>query len=398
MPIGERGFWSGFTLGTGTGIGVTALADPKRGRRRRAMVKDRAAHWTHRATGFFQVARIDIAHRLQGMGARARSLVLRPREKEVPDSVLHARVRTSLGRLVAHPHSVHASVRGGLIELDGYVVGTERQRMLRTLRRLPGVKHVDDSMLLDGSPELTPALQGGRATATRRGSFARESWRPATRVAAGMGAVGLIATGRCKGGLAGKAATSAGVILGLRAALNMDLRRMFGLRGRRGIDIKKNLHVAAPPDVVYRFWRNLEVLPSFMPHVKEVRELGDGRSRWTIAGPAGAPLSWTAEITQDVPGQVLAWKSVRGSILRHAGIVKFKRADGGTEVEVQMTYNPPGGVIAHAIAAAFSADPKHDLDRDLLRMKSLIEHGKTTAHGETITRDDLSPTPPLPPT
>jgi hypothetical protein len=30
------------------------------------------------------------------------------------------------------------------------------------------------------------------------------------------------------------------------------------------------------------------------------------------------------------------------------------------------------------------------MDDDLVRMKSLFEQGKTTAHGETVTREQLS--------
>ena len=55
-----------------------------------------------------------------------------------------------------------------------------------------------------------------------------------------------------------------------------------------------------------------------------------------------------------------------------------------------MTYNPPAGAIGHALAALFGADPKRTMDEDLARLKSLFEHGKTTAHGETVTRERIT--------
>ena len=55
-----------------------------------------------------------------------------------------------------------------------------------------------------------------------------------------------------------------------------------------------------------------------------------------------------------------------------------------------MSYNPPAGAIGHAIAKLFGVGPKDVLDEDLVRMKSLFEHGKTRAHGETVTREQLS--------
>jgi uncharacterized membrane protein len=389
--VGNGRFWSGFTLGTGTGAGFAALADPDRGRRRRAMVRDRITHAAYSTKSFAHVAAVDTIHRLKGTAARVRGAALKTREKDVPDDILQARVRTALGRLVSHPHAIHTAVRDGRVDLDGYVVGWERKELLRGLCRIPGVRQVVDVNLLDGSPDLTPALQGGRTSPAKpRNAFARTSWRPATRLAAGAGALALVVGGACRRGKLGLLAGSAGALLALRAGCNLEARRLLGLGGRRGIDVRKNLHINAAPEVVYRFCRNIEALPCYMPHVKDVRELDGRRSKWTVAGPAGAPVSWTSVITSDVPGEVLAWESVPGSMVRHLGAIRFKRAGYGTDVEVHLSYNPPGGVLAHAIATAFGADPKHDLDRDLLQMKSLIEHGKTTMNGETIRREDVA--------
>jgi uncharacterized membrane protein len=56
-----------------------------------------------------------------------------------------------------------------------------------------------------------------------------------------------------------------------------------------------------------------------------------------------------------------------------------------------MSYNPPGGAIGHAFAALFRWDPKSAMDEDLVRLKSLIEHHKATAHGEAVYRDEVDP-------
>jgi uncharacterized membrane protein len=54
-----------------------------------------------------------------------------------------------------------------------------------------------------------------------------------------------------------------------------------------------------------------------------------------------------------------------------------------------MCYNPPAGAIGHAVAKLFGVGPKEVIDEDLVRMKSLFEHGKTRAHGKMVTRDQL---------
>ena len=70
------------------------------------------------------------------------------------------------------------------------------------------------------------------------------------------------------------------------------------------------------------------------------------------------------------------WASTSGSALKHEGCVRFEENRGGTRVTVQLRYVPPGGAFGHAVASLFGADPKSEMDADLLRMKSMIETGR----------------------
>ena len=114
-----------------------------------------------------------------------------------------------------------------------------------------------------------------------------------------------------------------------------------------------------------------------MTNVLEVKSINDNLSHWKVAGPAGVPVEWDAEVTRVEPGEMIAWKSVEGSTVANAGYVLFEPTDdGGTEVTVRISYNPPAGAIGHAIARAFGADPKSEMDADLMRMKTLLETGQ----------------------
>jgi uncharacterized membrane protein len=114
----------------------------------------------------------------------------------------------------------------------------------------------------------------------------------------------------------------------------------------------------------------------FMTNIQEVRATGEGRSHWKVKGPAGVPVEWDAIITEQIPNKLLAWKSVEGASIANAGIVRFDRSDDGTtRLEVKLSYNPPGGAMGHALAALLGADPKRQIDEDLVRMKTLIETG-----------------------
>jgi hypothetical protein len=47
---------------------------------------------------------------------------------------------------------------------------------------------------------------------------------------------------------------------------------------------------------------------------------------------------------------------------------------------VRLCYLPPGGAFGHAVASIFGADPKAEMDADLLRLKTVIETGRAP-HG-----------------
>jgi uncharacterized membrane protein len=179
-----------------------------------------------------------------------------------------------------------------------------------------------------------------------------------------------------------------------RAASNQDARRLVGAGdARRGIDIRKSLDLAVPADTVFEFWRNIESFPRFMSNVRQVRDLGSGRSQWTVAGPAGVPVEWEAEITQLVPNQMIAWKTVPGSSVDHTGSVRFSpNPDGTTRIEVCMAYAPPAGALGHAVASLFGADPKSEIDADLMRMKTLIETGQPPRDAAQAGQAEAEPT------
>ena len=101
-----------------------------------------------------------------------------------------------------------------------------------------------------------------------------------------------------------KLPVGAGVLSGLaggslltRAASNMDFKRLIGVKaGRRAVELEKTIKIPAPVDHVFSVWTRYENFPLFMSRIREVRDLGHGRSHWVALGPLGAPLQWDAVI------------------------------------------------------------------------------------------------------
>jgi uncharacterized membrane protein len=134
-----------------------------------------------------------------------------------------------------------------------------------------------------------------------------------------------------------------------------------------------------PPEELYRRWRDVTNLPRFMRRLASVQALDDDarRSRWQARGPAGKVIEWEAEIVEDRPSERIAWRSLPGSPVEHAGVVQFERAPGGrgTQVTLELDVTPPGGVIGTTLARMLSALPAHEVQEDLRRFKQWMETG-----------------------
>lgn len=155
-----------------------------------------------------------------------------------------------------------------------------------------------------------------------------------------------------------------------------------GRERRRTVDIQKTLFIDAPVERVYEFWTDYENFPLFMSNVREVRDLGGGRSHWVVRGPGGVPIEWDAVLTEQLPGEVLAWRSRPGSMLENAGVVRFRPEGDGTRVDLRLCYNPPVGGAGQAVAELLGADPRAKLNEDLGRLKSLLEGAnRSEGHG-----------------
>jgi uncharacterized membrane protein len=362
-----------FLGGAAVGVALMYFLDPNSGRRRRARTRDRVVHAARAVNEGAKVTARDTVHRAQGAWAEAKRLFTH--EEDIDDDALVGRVRAALGRVVSHPHAIEAAASGGHVALIGPILSYEVRPLLRAVRRVPGVRAVSDQLTVYHEPGNVSSLQGGEPRTGERFELLQENWSPAARIlAGGAGAALMLAATRARGGLCAALGISGSALLA-RAATNRDLASLLGF-GSRGITVQKTIHVAAPVERVFDFWTDYQNFPRFMHNVRDVRQVAENRSHWVVAGPAGVPVQWTAEVTHVVPGELIEWRSVSDSDVRHRGAVRFSHnGDGGTRVSVELSYIPPAGAFGHAVATIFGADPKSEMDADLLRMKSMIETG-----------------------
>ena len=141
----------------------------------------------------------------------------------------------------------------------------------------------------------------------------------------------------------------------------------------KGIRVEESVNVNATPADLFQFWRNFENLPKFMSHLQSVDIIDSRRSKWRTKGPAGVNIEWEAEVINEVPNELIGWRSIDGSTVNHAGSVHFTASDRGTEVRVIMRYDPPAHSLGAKISQMLGEDPATQVREDLNEFKQLIE-------------------------
>ncbi|MGN9806102.1 SRPBCC family protein [Micromonospora sp. L32] len=287
-----------------------------------------------------------------------------------------------------------------LDELEGKGRGTGLPRLLgvvslalgaggllapRAVARLTGV---DDSPQAVGVIPAVAARELGHAagllTGRRPGGWA---WTRVAGDAADLTLLGRALADRC-GERRRRVAVTTAVVAGIAVVdLLAAVRAGRARRAReRLILMEVGVTVNRPASEAYRFWRDLENLPRFMAHLESVRADDLRRSHWTARGPAGRLVGWDAEIVEDRPNELIAWRSLPGAQVPNAGRVRFVPAPGdrGTEVRVELGYAPPAGRLGRAVAKLFGEEPEQQIRDDLRRFKQVLETGE-------VVRSDASP-------
>jgi uncharacterized membrane protein len=165
-------------------------------------------------------------------------------------------------------------------------------------------------------------------------------------------------------------------------ALGIDSAKEYspaaGVRAQQGVHFEKTMVVNRPAAVIYSFWRQLNNLPQIMDHLESVVEEGNV-SHWTARGPLGTSITWDAEIFDERPNELLAWRSIPGGQMDTAGSLRLEALshNRGTAVRLNLKYDPPGGSAGSTLASWFGRDVEGELVEGLRGMKQLLEAGET---------------------
>lgn len=151
-------------VGVGVGAALMYFFDPDRGRRRRALVRDKVESAGNKAQDYAEKMGRDLSNRAYGMFAETKSIL---RGEGVTDSVLADRVRAKLGRYAGNMGAIDVQANDGTITLSGPISATELPTILRATKFVRGVKAVDNQLSVRTEAPNETSSQAGPQTGTQ---------------------------------------------------------------------------------------------------------------------------------------------------------------------------------------------------------------------------------------
>lgn len=157
-------------------------------------------------------------------------------------------------------------------------------------------------------------------------------------------------------------------------------RSAVSVPDNKGVKVEECITINRTPAELFSFWRNFENLPRIMEHIESVECLDQRRSRWRVRGPGNKIVEWESDVINEHPNELIAWRTLEGSDVQHAGSVRFEPTSGGaTDVKVAMEYETTR--FAHFVAKLFGRSPEQQIKEDLRRFKDLMESGESAGTG-----------------
>ncbi|HEY5883631.1 MAG TPA: BON domain-containing protein [Pyrinomonadaceae bacterium] len=146
-----------FVTGIGLGAGAMFLLDPDRGRRRRALIRDKAVNLSNTGKDALDKTARDLRNRATGVIAETKA---RLSQGHVPDEVLVDRVKAAMGRYPVHDRAVYVEADNGIVILNGDTLVDELGIILEATSAVRGVKEVVNNLNVHPTAGGISSLQG----------------------------------------------------------------------------------------------------------------------------------------------------------------------------------------------------------------------------------------------
>jgi len=142
--------------------------------------------------------------------------------------------------------------------------------------------------------------------------------------------------------------------------------------------VQRTVTVDKPAAELYALWRDPATLRQVMAPFANLSPAADEGIRWSLRSPLGRLCVWTSQVVEEREGELLRWESIEGSKMIAGGMLRLAPALGnrGTRVSLSLRFEPPPGLIGHALFSTLRVVPNTISRKALQRFKSLAETGE----------------------
>ena len=140
-----------------------------------------------------------------------------------------------------------------------------------------------------------------------------------------------------------------------------------------GTKIEISTTIQRTPEELFSFWRNFENLPRVMKNIQSVECVDSKHSLWKVPVREGKTVEWDAEIINERPNEMLAWRTLEGSDVQHAGSIWSTPCDDGSGTDIKLAVEYTAGRVADFMAKIFHRSPYPQLREDLRNFKLIME-------------------------
>ena len=212
------------TYTAGLGAAAMFLLYPDRGRRRRAWLRDKCVMVCRKTERACHTTRRDLRNRARGVWARAAAVF---RRSNPSDTVLLERARAQIGRVVSQPQNIEVRVNHQRAVLEGTVLASEVERLLSAVERVPGIRGVQNRLLIQEQPGEAADLRINSHEKGGQFELMQNHWSPTARLMVSASGSALAFYGVKHRGILGSTLGMTGTALLVRGVSNKPYRELF---------------------------------------------------------------------------------------------------------------------------------------------------------------------------
>ncbi|USI73484.1 SRPBCC family protein [Sphingomonas morindae] len=154
---------------------------------------------------------------------------------------------------------------------------------------------------------------------------------------------------------------------------------MTAATAEKGLDAAAHaaVTIGRPAEALRTLWLDPETQAQIWTHFATVVPLDGRTADWRTHGPAGGDYRWRTEIADSGP-DTIRWSSLDGADVPNTGDLSFRPAPGdrGTELHLNVRFDPPGGLLGDAVSKLFHIVPTEIVAHALYKFRALALTGE----------------------